>query len=100
MGVEVMGIMSSACPGESRKSDGDEDAFLLPSTVCVHVVRHGQVDNPGKVFYGRLPNFDLHPKGREQARQAGKYLAAHAVRAGRSMEIRASPMLRAQTTAK
>ena len=40
----------------------------------VHVVRHAQVDNPGKVVYGRMDGFGLLPEGFEQAKKAGEFL--------------------------
>lgn len=75
-----------------------EDSKAASGSVVVHVVRHGQVDNPKQLFYGRLPGFDLHADGREQARQAGRYLA-DLVRDSSSTLVVSSPMLRAQTTA-
>lgn len=33
----------------------------------IYFVRHGRVENPGKIEYGRLPGFPLSRSGREQA---------------------------------
>ena len=33
----------------------------------VHLLRHGEVFNPGRVLYGRLPGFNLSELGRRQA---------------------------------
>ncbi|MDR1768220.1 MAG: histidine phosphatase family protein [Propionibacteriaceae bacterium] len=41
----------------------------------VHLVRHGQVDNPGGVLYGRLPGFHLSDLGRQMAQAVGRYFA-------------------------
>lgn len=60
----------------------------------IHLVRHGEVHNPGKVLYGRLPRFRLTERGLEQAGAAGRWLAAKGV-AG----LYASPLLRARQTA-
>ncbi len=38
----------------------------MPAT-RLHLVRHGEVDNPNGVLYGRLPNFALTPLGRQMA---------------------------------
>ncbi len=38
-------------------------------------MRHGEVDNPGHVLYGRLPGFGLSPAGHRMARQAADYIA-------------------------
>ena len=41
----------------------------------VHLLRHGEVDNPHKVLYGRLPDYHLSPLGREMAEVVGEHLA-------------------------
>ena len=33
----------------------------------VHLVRHGEVHNPKKLLYGRLPDFHLSSRGRSMA---------------------------------
>ena len=38
-------------------------------TVSVHLVRHGEVLNPDKVLYGRLPGFGLSELGRQMAEE-------------------------------
>lgn len=40
----------------------------------LHLVRHGEVDNPARVLYGRLPNYRLSAAGREMARAAASYV--------------------------
>jgi broad specificity phosphatase PhoE len=40
----------------------------------LHLVRHGEVHNPGRVLYGRLPGFGLSADGRRMARQAAEYV--------------------------
>lgn len=37
-------------------------------------MRHGEVHNPDRVLYGRLPNFRLSADGRRMARQAADYV--------------------------
>jgi broad specificity phosphatase PhoE len=49
-------------------------------TTCISFVRHGEVDNPLDVYYGRLPGFGLSDKGRRQAQRAAVYLAERATR--------------------
>ena len=39
-----------------------EDRSMTETTV-VHVLRHGEVHNPTKVLYGRLPDFHLSALG-------------------------------------
>ena len=38
----------------------------------VHLLRHGEVHNPDKILYGRLPNFRLSETGRHQAEVVAK----------------------------
>ncbi|SDO92965.1 Broad specificity phosphatase PhoE [Microbacterium sp. ru370.1] len=40
----------------------------------LHLVRHGEVYNPRRVLYGRLPGFGLSVDGRRMARQAAEYV--------------------------
>lgn len=40
----------------------------------LHLVRHGEVHNPARVLYGRLPNFGLSVDGRRMTRQAADYV--------------------------
>lgn len=39
-------------------------------------MRHGEVHNPGRVLYGRLPEFRLSIDGRQMAKQAAEYVHA------------------------
>lgn len=63
-------------------------------TTTIYCIRHGLVQNPRGVYYGRLPRFGLSAEGRAQAARAGAYL-----RATRLDAIYTSPMLRARQTA-
>ncbi|HEX9342317.1 MAG TPA: histidine phosphatase family protein [Actinomycetota bacterium] len=65
----------------------------MPMTT-IHLVRHGQVENPARVLYGRLPGFNLSARGRAQAELLARYFAAIPVAA-----VLASPLERAQQTA-
>jgi broad specificity phosphatase PhoE len=60
----------------------------------IHLVRHGEVENPKGVIYGRLPGFHLSERGRRQAEAAGERLSDRDIGV-----IWASPMERAQETA-
>ncbi|WES64267.1 histidine phosphatase family protein [Microbacter sp. GSS18] len=40
----------------------------------LHLVRHGEVHNPERVLYGRLPGYRLSEDGRRMARQAADYV--------------------------
>jgi broad specificity phosphatase PhoE len=60
----------------------------------VHVMRHGEVHNPEKVLYGRLPGYNLSDRGRLQAQSAADWLAPKDITL-----VVASPLERAQQTA-
>ena len=60
----------------------------------LHLLRHGEVYNPDKVLYGRLPGYRLSEDGLQMAHDA-----AEAVRDRDVTEVVASPLLRAQETA-
>jgi broad specificity phosphatase PhoE len=60
----------------------------------VHLVRHGEVANPGGVIYGRLPGFHLSEEGVLMAKAAAGFLA------GRDVTVlRCSPLDRTVETA-
>ena len=64
------------------------------ATAIVHLVRHGEVDNPDGVLYGRIPGFHLSEAGQLRAKAAADYLT------GRDVTIvRSSPLERAVETA-
>jgi broad specificity phosphatase PhoE len=60
----------------------------------IHLVRHGEVENPTGVIYGRLPGYNLSERGRKQAEAASAHLADRDIGA-----VWASPLERAQETA-
>ena len=60
----------------------------------VHLLRHGEVENPGGVLYGRLPGFGLSKDGLQMAHDAAAALRDRDVTA-----VVASPLQRAQETA-
>ena len=62
----------------------------------IHLVRHGEVHNPGGVLYGRLPHFRLSERGHEMAALAAEALKANGVKIG---AIYTSPLLRTQESA-
>jgi broad specificity phosphatase PhoE len=64
-----------------------------PRTV-VHLVRHGEVENPDRILYGRLEGFGLSALGHEMAQIVADHLADHDI-----AEVIASPLQRAQETA-
>lgn len=68
----------------------------MSQRTVVHLVRHGEVHNPTKVLYGRLPGFRLSAAGEAQAEVTARHLAA---RGGDVAAVVASPLERAQQTA-
>ena len=65
-----------------------------PVRTTVHLLRHGEVHNPEKVLYGRLPGYYLSDLGHQMAERAAQALAGHDV-----VAVISSPMERAQQTA-
>ena len=64
------------------------------STTVVHLLRHGEVHNPAKVLYGRLPGFRLSDAGRGMADTAAAWFAGRDI-----THLVSSPLERAQQTA-
>lgn len=60
----------------------------------IYLVRHGEVKNPKKLFYGRLPYFGLNKRGRLQVEKLAEFFKNTKVGA-----IYASPLLRSRQTA-
>lgn len=60
----------------------------------VHVMRHGEVENPEGVLYGRLPGYHLSELGRRMADRVAEHLAERDI-----THVVASPLERAQETA-
>jgi len=60
----------------------------------VHLLRHGEVFNPDRILYGRLPGFRLSADGAQMAVDAAQALRPHDV-----VEVVSSPLQRAQETA-
>ena len=62
-------------------------------TTTVHLLRHGQVENPGRVLYGRLPGYHLSALGVRMAEAAADYLKDVPL-----THLRCSPLERARET--
>lgn len=69
---------------------------MLNQIVKIYFVRHGLVENPDKISYGRLPGFPLSQIGREQIAASAEHLASESLD---QTQILASPLLRAVETA-
>jgi broad specificity phosphatase PhoE len=66
----------------------------MSETTIVHLLRHGEVDNPTGIIYGRLPEFHLSANGRAMAMAAADYFSERPV-----VSLFSSPLLRAVETA-
>ena len=66
----------------------------MSDSTIVHLLRHGEVENPAGIVYGRLPGYHLSANGRAMAEAAADYFADRAVAA-----LFSSPLERAQETA-
>ncbi|MDR3578087.1 MAG: phosphoglycerate mutase family protein [Anaerolineaceae bacterium] len=67
-----------------------------PMQTTIVLIRHGEVENPYGIFYGRLPRFGLSVHGRRQAAAAAQALTSCAAA---PLAIFCSPMLRTRQTA-
>ncbi|MBA2531998.1 MAG: histidine phosphatase family protein [Nocardioidaceae bacterium] len=61
----------------------------------VHLMRHGEVNNPNGILYGQLPDFHLSPLGEQMATRVAEWLRSDHDLAF----VVASPLERAQETA-
>ena len=71
---------------------GSQQERRMRRTV-VHLMRHGEVHNPGGVLYGRLPEFHLSDIGIRMAERGAEWFADRDV-----VHLRCSPLERAQQT--
>jgi broad specificity phosphatase PhoE len=82
--------------GSTEKADvkGTQGAGNTGGLTVVHLVRHGEVDNPGGVLYGRSAGYHLSELGRRMADRVAEHLAGRDI-----VHVAASPLERAQETA-
>lgn len=66
----------------------------MAETTVVHLLRHGEVHNPGGILYGRLPGYHLSSTGRQMAELVAKAIADRDI-----VLLASSPMERARETA-
>jgi broad specificity phosphatase PhoE len=65
-----------------------------PDTTIVHLLRHGEVDNPRGILYGRLPGYRLSDIGEKMAERVATTLEGRDI-----VHLVSSPLERAQQTA-
>jgi broad specificity phosphatase PhoE len=66
----------------------------MTERTIVHLMRHGEVENPDGVLYGRLPSYFLSELGHRMAAAAAEWLSKNEI-----VHLVASPLERAQQTA-
>ena len=66
----------------------------MSDSTIVHLLRHGEVENPHHILYGRLPDYHLSANGRLMALAAADYFAERPV-----VAVFSSPLERAVETA-
>ncbi|WP_084956043.1 histidine phosphatase family protein [Thermoactinospora rubra] len=66
----------------------------MAETTVVHLLRHGEVHNPGNVLYGRLPGYHLSERGHRMAELVAKSVAGRDI-----VALYSSPLERARETA-
>ncbi|HZC27909.1 MAG TPA: histidine phosphatase family protein, partial [Actinopolymorphaceae bacterium] len=67
---------------------------MTGSRTIVHLLRHGEVENPAKILYGRLPGYHLSELGQAMARRVAESVADRDI-----VHLATSPLERAQDTA-
>ena len=68
--------------------------MLRAMSTTVHVARHGEVENPKKILYGRQPGWRLSDRGQQMAETLGEWSKPLNIGA-----LHVSPLQRAQETA-
>jgi broad specificity phosphatase PhoE len=71
----------------------------MAETTVVHLLRHGEVHNPEKLLYGRLPGYRLSTTGEAMALAAAEWFADGAASRPPVTRLLSSPLERAQQTA-
>ena len=90
----MSGAPRSVCDNRVMTTPSGAGSAEEPLRTTVHVLRHGEVDNPDHILYGRLPGFHLSALGREMAELAADHLAGRDV-----VHVVSSPLVRARETA-
>lgn len=67
--------------------------------VTVHLMRHGEVENPQRIVYGRLPNYHLSQLGQQMVRLSAQEFARRAQAGDRFVHLVASPLTRTRESA-
>lgn len=79
---------------QNAELNAEQNAEQHAELTVVHLMRHGEVHNPGGVLYGRSPGYHLSELGRQMADRVAEHLAGRDI-----THVVASPLERAQETA-
>lgn len=71
----------------------------MSHSATVHLLRHGEVHNPDRIVYGRLPGYHLSERGRAMARLAAEELRRRADDGAAIVHLAISPLTRTRETA-
>lgn len=74
--------------------EADRLCHTMAETTVVHLLRHGEVHNPGGILYGRLPGYHLSDTGRLMAETVAKAVGGRDI-----VRLYSSPLERALETA-
>lgn len=93
--IERVHVNVHEARGECVHASTVPPSTLQPvSASLVHLIRHGEVENPHHIVYADLPGYGLSQRGVAQAEAAGIHLADREVEV-----VLTSPLLRAKQTA-
>lgn len=67
--------------------------------VTVHLMRHGEVHNPERIVYGRLPNYHLSEAGQKMVRLSAEEFKRRADGGANIVHLVCSPLTRTQESA-
>ncbi|GAA1740405.1 histidine phosphatase family protein [Rothia terrae] len=71
----------------------------MSANITVHLMRHGEVHNPQRIVYGRLPNYHLSEKGQQMVRLSAEEFKRRADAGSRFVYLACSPLTRTQESA-
>lgn len=69
------------------------------ATVTVHLMRHGEVHNPDRIVYGRLPNYHLSETGQKMVRLSAEEFKRRSDAGANIVHLVCSPLTRTRESA-
>lgn len=92
--ADPAGMTDPADVAVTGETAGEREQHGGGKRTVVHLMRHGEVENPKGILYGRLPGYHLSDLGRRMAERVAEHLAGRDI-----THVVASPLERAQETA-